>query len=244
MDDERRSIGAFLAMPHMKCIQHDRDMSNQHNSRSDNVNYARKSLGTFLSLWMAGTSDRAAVSDSQAQRLGRRCDRDDVTSRVAYFYDDEIGRFIYAPHHPMKPHRVRVAHQLICGYGLTETMHCFLPRLATRDDMTRFHSNTYIDFLEMATPETAAQMPSLWDKYGIGEDCPVFNGLFEFCQISAGGSISGASALNTGNFDIAINWAGDLQHAKDARSFRVLLRCGLCPWDLGASQALRPSDVY
>jgi len=40
-------------------------------------------------------------------------------------------------------------------------------------------------------------------RFNVGEDCPVFDGLFEFCQISAGGSIAGAVKLNkrhTGEF--------------------------------------------
>lgn len=48
----------------------------------------------------------------------------------------------------------------------------------------------------------------------VGEDCPVYSGLYEFCQISAGGSIAGAIKLNHGQSDIAINWAGGLHHAK------------------------------
>ena len=31
----------------------------------------------------------------------------------------------------------------------------------------------------------------------IGDDCPVFNGLYDFCQIAAGGSIAGALKINS-----------------------------------------------
>src|ERR1700691_6052302 len=48
----------------------------------------------------------------------------------------------------------------------------------------------------------------------VGEDCPVFDGLFEYCQASAGGSIAGAIKLNHGHAECAINWAGGLHHAK------------------------------
>lgn len=30
----------------------------------------------------------------------------------------------------------------------------------------------------------------------VGEDCPVFDGLYEFCQLSAGGSVAAAVKLN------------------------------------------------
>lgn len=51
-------------------------------------------------------------------------------------------------------------------------------------------------------------------KYNVGDDCPVFDGLFEFCGISAGGSMEGAARLNRQKCDIAVNWAGGLHHAK------------------------------
>ncbi|TKS86380.1 Histone deacetylase 1 [Collichthys lucidus] len=52
----------------------------------------------------------------------------------------------------------------------------------------------------------------------VGEDCPVFDGLFEFCQLSGGGSVAGAVKLNKQQTDIAINWAGGLHHAKKSEA--------------------------
>ena len=48
----------------------------------------------------------------------------------------------------------------------------------------------------------------------MGEDCPVFDGLYEYCQTYTGGSIAGAARINQGCSDIVINWAGGLHHAK------------------------------
>jgi len=52
----------------------------------------------------------------------------------------------------------------------------------------------------------------------VGEDCPVFDGLYEFCQLSAGGSVASAVKLNKQAADIAINWAGGLHHAKKSEA--------------------------
>lgn len=72
-------------------------------------------------------------------------------------------------------------------------------------------------------------------------DCPVWDGLYEFCSLSAGGSIgrhsrtyslylvslthlclflfpASAIKLNRGDADIAINWGGGLHHAKKAEA--------------------------
>jgi histone deacetylase 1/2 len=61
-------------------------------------------------------------------------------------------------------------------------------------------------------------MADLCYRFCISDDSPVFEGIFDFCQISAGGSLSGARLLNTGSVDIAINWAGGLHHAKKAEA--------------------------
>lgn len=33
--------------------------------------------------------------------------------RVSYFYDPELGNYHYGQGHPMKPHRVRMTHNLV-----------------------------------------------------------------------------------------------------------------------------------
>ena len=43
-------------------------------------------------------------------------------------------------------------------------------------------------------------------------------GLYEFCQLSAGGSVASAVKLNKQAADIAINWAGGLHHAKKSEA--------------------------
>merc|ERR1712045_901666 len=52
----------------------------------------------------------------------------------------------------------------------------------------------------------------------VGEDCPVFDGLYEFCQLSCGGSVASAVKLNKQAADIAVNWAGGLHHAKKSEA--------------------------
>lgn len=42
--------------------------------------------------------------------------------QVAYFYDADVGKYYYGQGHPMKPHRVKMAHSLILHYGLYSQM--------------------------------------------------------------------------------------------------------------------------
>jgi histone deacetylase 1/2 len=84
--------------------------------------------------------------------------------------------------------------------------------------MTQFHTDEYVDFLRKVTPDNMDQYPKEQDRFGIWYDCPVFEGLFEYCAISAGGSMEGAARLNRDKCDIAINWAGGLHHAKKSEA--------------------------
>lgn len=45
---------------------------------------------------------------------------------VDYFYDIDIGNYSYSAGHPMKQHRVRLAHSLIMNYGLYTKMKIFV----------------------------------------------------------------------------------------------------------------------
>ncbi|GFZ44841.1 histone deacetylase [Saitozyma sp. JCM 24511] len=165
--------------------------------------------------------------------------------RVAYYYDPDVGNYVYYLGHPMKPHRIRMAHNLIVNYGLADeesfdapessgegsralnangglegvdgtpsgmevdgmdpaekkfelqtltgsrgrAMQAFRPKRATKLDMTKFHTDEYIDLLEHVNPENAE-------------------------VLTGNGTRSAAHRLNSGAADIAINWAGGLHHAK------------------------------
>merc|ERR1712137_138803 len=140
-------------------------------------------------------------------------------SRVSYFYDPEVGNHYYGAGHPMKPHRIRMTHNLLVNYGLYKHMSIYRPRRLTDREMTMFHSDDYINFLRMVTdPGTTTDYSAQKYKFNVGEDCPIFDGLYQFCQISSGGSIGGAIKLNQKECDIAVNWAGGLHHAKKSEA--------------------------
>ncbi|KAF9452528.1 hypothetical protein P691DRAFT_804266 [Macrolepiota fuliginosa MF-IS2] len=138
--------------------------------------------------------------------------------RVCYFFDSDIGGFHYGPGHPMKPTRIRMCHSLVMNYGLYEKMEIFRAKPATKREMTQFHSDDYVEFLSKITPSNMNSYVKEQHKYNVGDDCPVFDGLFDYCSISAGGSMEGAARLSRDKCDIAINWAGGLHHAKKSEA--------------------------
>ena len=58
----------------------------------------------------------------------------------------------------MKPHRIKMAHNLITNYGLDQHLDVLKPDRCTPHEMTRFHTDEYIDFLARVTPETFDEM--------------------------------------------------------------------------------------
>ncbi|XP_034827651.1 histone deacetylase 3 [Maniola hyperantus] len=134
--------------------------------------------------------------------------------RVAYFYNPDVGNFHYGPGHPMKPHRLSVTHSLVLNYGLHKKMQIYRPYRASAHDMCRFHSEDYIEFLQNVTPQNIQTYSKDLLHYNVGDDCPVFEGLFDFCSMYTGASLEGAMKLNNNACDIAINWSGGLHHAK------------------------------
>eukprot|EP00187_Rhodella_violacea_P000118 CAMPEP_0174902460 /NCGR_PEP_ID=MMETSP0167-20121228/37849_1 /TAXON_ID=38298 /ORGANISM="Rhodella maculata, Strain CCMP736" /LENGTH=387 /DNA_ID=CAMNT_0016144475 /DNA_START=61 /DNA_END=1224 /DNA_ORIENTATION=- len=114
-----------------------------------------------------------------------------------------------------------MTHNLCLAYGLYRDMDVYRPRKATFEEMTEFHSDEYAAFLKRVNPDNAHEFIKDLQRFNVGRtggDCPLFDGLFEFCQSSTGGSIDGAKRLISGAADVAVNWAGGLHHAKKSEA--------------------------
>ena len=48
--------------------------------------------------------------------------------------------------------------------------------------MTQFHTDEYVDFLQKVTPDNMDGYAKEQGKYNVGDDCPVFDGLFDFLR--------------------------------------------------------------
>ncbi|KAE8693025.1 Histone deacetylase 1 [Hibiscus syriacus] len=134
--------------------------------------------------------------------------------KISNFYDGDVGSIYFGPNHPMKPHRLCMTHHSVLAYDLHKKMEIYRTHKAYPVEFAQFHSADYVEFLHRITPDTLHLFSNELAKYNLGEDCSVFENLFEFCQIYAGGTIDAARRLNNQPCDIAINWAGGLHHAK------------------------------
>merc|ERR1719400_2180680 len=94
-------------------------------------------------------------------------------------------------------------------------MQVYRPYIASGPDMNRFHSEEYIEFLARVSPSNIQSFSKSLTHYNVGAaDCPVFDGLYDFCARYTGASLDAAEKLVNDQADIAINWSGGLHHAK------------------------------
>ena len=88
-------------------------------------------------------------------------------SKVCYYYDSDIGNYYYGQGHPMKPHRMRMTHNLLLNYGLYRKMEVYRPHKATQDEMTKFHSDDYIKFLRSIRPDNMGEYSKLLQRFNV-----------------------------------------------------------------------------
>lgn len=65
------------------------------------------------------------------------------------------------------------------------------------------------------TPDQVEVIQNNFSIFGLGPegDCPVFDGMWDYCRLYSGASIDAARNLISNQADIAINWSGGLHHA-------------------------------
>ncbi|KAL3424863.1 histone deacetylase phd1 [Phlyctema vagabunda] len=136
---------------------------------------------------------------------------------VSWHVNPELEKHHFGHSHPMKPWRLTLAKGLITAYGMHFGMDTYLSRQATRAEMADFHSEDYLDYLKTAIP--AMPDDDNPGRFNLGgSDCPIFEGLFDYCSMYSGASIDAARKLCNRESDIAINWSGGLHHAKKSEA--------------------------
>lgn len=75
---------------------------------------------------------------------------------VAYFYDSDVGNYAYVAGHPMKPHRIRMAHSLIMNYGLYKKMEIYVSGFASFSAIVLSYIQR--DFLYLVEPPKSGSL--------------------------------------------------------------------------------------
>ena len=165
--------------------------------------------------------------------------------RVSWHANPAVEPHHFGQNHPMKPWRLTLTKQLVMAYGMHHAMDLYLARAATYEEMAEFHSADYLDFLSQVIPADmdASSQTDRLQGFNFGDDCPIFDGLYNYCSLYAGGSLDAARKLCNNQADIAINWSGGLHHAKKSEASGF---CYINDIVLGILQLLRhhPRVMY
>ncbi|KAI1504363.1 histone deacetylase phd1 [Biscogniauxia marginata] len=143
-------------------------------------------------------------------------------TKVSFHYNPDMERHHFGQTHPMKPWRLTLTKSLVSAYGMNFAMDNYSVRAATYEELTAFHTEDYVNFLATVAPQPLPldvdnPHPDLKFNLG-GSDCPLFEGLYDYCSMSAGASLDAARKLCANQADIAIAWGGGLHHAKKSEA--------------------------
>ena len=85
------------------------------------------------------------------------------------------------------------------------------PVRLTRDELETFHASRYLDAVKAA--EDGELTPEAF-LMGLGTpDCPVFKGMYDYVSLAAGGTLTGARLILSGEARITFNPSGGFHHA-------------------------------
>jgi acetoin utilization protein AcuC len=136
-----------------------------------------------------------------------------TTKNAVFIYSSEFEKYSYPPEHPFNTVRATRVREIIysmgmlSGSGKSEVA----PKPAERIVLKKFHTARYLHVLKTAAA-------GHWDvealQMGIGsQDCPIFKGLYEYSVLAAGGTLTAAKMILSGQADIAFNPSGGYHHA-------------------------------
>ena len=75
----------------------------------------------------------------------------------------------------MKPHRIRMAHNLVLAYGLYKKLEIYRPTLMSEEQMTKFHADDYIHFLQHVTPDNQMDYSTELTRYNLDVGPPAYS---------------------------------------------------------------------
>lgn len=131
---------------------------------------------------------------------------------AVFIHDEALDQGGYPSHCPFNTGRPGRTRRLVEQMGLLEGPDRRLapPTPLTPDEMERFHTPDYLDALCRSSLPGAPDLPD----FGLGTvDCPVFEGMYDYVRLAAGGTLAGARLLLSGEAGVVFSPAGGFHHA-------------------------------
>ena len=151
-------------------------------------------MGSIVEEWGAGGNGE--LDNAATQTLGKKIAQYALENGierpqgydVSFHYNSDVEQHHFGRSHPMKPWRLQLTKQLILSYGLHYSMDLYDSQPSTKDELVQFHKSDYIDFLSQVNHETPIVVDPISNRhqYGFGDDCPIFDGMFDYCCLYTG----------------------------------------------------------
>ncbi|XP_076444969.1 histone deacetylase 8-like [Babylonia areolata] len=134
--------------------------------------------------------------------------------RVVFIHSDQL--ITHCNRLPRIPDRAGMVYSLIESLGLLTFLHVVAPKTASEEEVLKFHSKDYVEFLQRISHLEDEEKIDVDDaeQYGITYDCPVQENVYECAALVAGATVTAAKALCDKQCHIAINWCGGWHHAQ------------------------------
>ncbi len=136
-----------------------------------------------------------------------------TTKNAVFIYSSEFEKYLYPPEHPFNTVRAKRVRDIVSSMGLLSGSGGseVAPVAAERIVLKKFHSARYLHALKTAAG-------GRWNAdalaMGIGSpDCPIFKGLYEYAVLAAGGTLTAAKMILSGETELAFNPSGGYHHA-------------------------------
>ena len=132
---------------------------------------------------------------------------------AVFLHSAEIERYSYPDYCPFKTNRAVSTRKTAVSMGFFPPSFTaeIVPDSADREVLLEFHTGEYLDALVTA-PEKGPSPYYL--AMGIGtEDCPIFEGMYDYARLVCGASLKGAELILAGKTLRAFNPSGGFHHA-------------------------------
>ncbi len=130
-------------------------------------------------------------------------------------YHEDYLRYDFGEDHALRQIRIRLARDLIAGYGLTKEAQEIRPAPAGGSLVGRVHAADYIAVVK----DLSEHPQGVSYAHGLGtSDNPVFAGMYDAALLHVGGTVRACEEVVTGRLTRAMNLGGGFHHAMPARA--------------------------
>ncbi|QLH75292.1 MAG: acetoin utilization protein AcuC [Methanomassiliicoccales archaeon] len=134
-----------------------------------------------------------------------------MSGRTAFFYSDTMLKYYFGPEHPFQPIRYRRIFDTLTEIGAFGPNLVHLdPPMGTRESLRLVHTDEYINRIEEVCQRGTGYLD--------GGDTPITETLFEGALAVTGATVACVEAVESGEFQHAMNPAGGMHHAMPERA--------------------------